>query len=156
MSVASRQRLRFDYVAIRRVSARDAGLDRKKTRKEDDHDCHHQRADHRAGRRHLGRAAAASAENGALTAVLVLLAVGATLLAIALIGDVPVLRTIGGWVLIASAIVAWYTATAMMLEGTFKRPVFPLGRRGAARPPEPDAQLPTPYEIGGPGVRFGQ
>jgi succinate-acetate transporter protein len=101
-------------------------------------------------------AAAASAENGALTAVLVLLAAGSTLLAIAFIANLPLLSIIGGWVLIVSAIVAWYTATAMMLEGTFKRPVFPLGRRGAAARPEGVAQLPTQYDVGGPGVKVGQ
>jgi uncharacterized protein len=99
---------------------------------------------------------AASAENVAVTAVLATLAAGSTLLAIAFIGGVALVATIGGYVLIVSALLAWYTASGMMLEGTFRRPVFPLGRRGAARPPEFVAQVPSLYDVSGPGAKVGQ
>ena len=98
---------------------------------------------------------AASAESVAVTAVLATLAAGSTLLAVALIGGVPVLETIAGYLLIVSALLAWYTASGMMLEGTFKRPVFPLGRRGAVRGPEAVAQLYT-YDVDAPGGRVGR
>jgi zinc-ribbon domain len=55
-----------------------------------------------------------------------------------------------------SALLAWYTATAMMLEGTYRRPVLPLGRRGAARRPEAVAPVPSLYDVGGPGAKVGQ
>jgi uncharacterized protein len=99
---------------------------------------------------------AASAESAAVTAVLATLAAGSTLLAVALIGGVQVIETIAGYVLIVSALLAWYTASGMMLEGTFKRPVLPLGRRDAARRPEAVAQLLAPYDPDGPGVKVGQ
>jgi hypothetical protein len=44
----------------------------------------------------------------------------------------------------------------MMLEGAFKRPVFPLGRRGATQRPESIAAVPSLYDVGGPGVQVGQ
>jgi uncharacterized protein len=100
---------------------------------------------------------AASAENVAVTAVLATLAAGSTLLAIAFIGGFPMVATIGGYVLIVSALLAWYTATGMMLEGTHRRPVFPLGRRAAAPRPESVAPVPPLYDVGGgPGVKVGQ
>jgi succinate-acetate transporter protein len=100
---------------------------------------------------------AASAENVAVTAVLAVLSAGSTLLAIALIASLPVVETIAGYLLIISALLAWYTASGMMLEGAFERPVLPLGRRSAAGRPEAVAQqLPTPYDVGGPGVEVGQ
>lgn len=99
---------------------------------------------------------AATAENLAVTAVLATLAAGSTLLAIAFIGGVAVVATIGGYVLIASSLLAWYTASGMMLEGTFKRPVLPLGRRGDARRPESVAQVPSLTDLGGTGVKVGR
>jgi uncharacterized protein len=102
-------------------------------------------------------AAAASAENAAVTAVLTTLAVASTLLAIALIGGFPVIETIAGYLLIISALLAWYTATAMMLEGTHRRVVLPLGTRHVPqRPDRVVAHLPIQYDVGEPGVKVGQ
>ncbi|WP_433555803.1 acetate uptake transporter [Pseudonocardia xinjiangensis] len=80
-------------------------------------------------------AVAAATENIALTAVLGTLATGSTLLAIALLRDVPVVQTIGAYVLLVSAALACYLAAAMMLEATAKRVVLPIGKRRTARLP---------------------
>jgi succinate-acetate transporter protein len=98
---------------------------------------------------------AALAEGAALTAVLLTLAAGATLLAIGLIGAVPVVVTAGAYVLIASAVIAWYTGSAMMLESTTGRVVLPVGKRPARRPGQPAAH-PIEYALGEPGVKVGQ
>ena len=58
--------------------------------------------------------------------------------------------------LVASAVVAFYTAGAMMLEGVYRRPMLPVGR--ARRPGVPaDAGLDIiEYPIGMPGAHAGQ
>jgi succinate-acetate transporter protein len=101
-------------------------------------------------------AIAAAAENGGLTVVLGLLAAGATLLAIGLIGGMSLVETIGAYVLIASAIAAFYVASAMMLESTAKRVVLPVGKRGAPQKPGSVPRHPIQYEAGEPGVKIGQ
>jgi succinate-acetate transporter protein len=58
----------------------------------------------------------ASRRNPGVSTTLVLLAVGSTLEAIAEIAGLVQLRTLGGYFLIASAIVAWYVANGMMLQ----------------------------------------
>lgn len=100
---------------------------------------------------------AAMAENFSIALVLFSLAGGTTLLAIGLIGGVPLIETIAGYVLIVSAILAWYAASAMVLEGTFKRVVLPMGKRG----PEPNKPGKQPketiqYSMGEPGIKLGQ
>ena len=100
---------------------------------------------------------AALAENISLSLVLLTLAAGSTLLAVALTMGLPTVEVIGALVLIASAVLAWYTATAMMLEAAFKRVILPLGKRGA----EPDAPGKAPkgaiqYQVGEPGIKIGQ
>ena len=101
--------------------------------------------------------AAAMAENGAITLVLLTLAIGSTLLAIALIAGVPALETIAAYVLLVSAVLAWYTASAMVLEATYKRVVLPMGVRtataeGSGRPLHRAIQ----FELGEPGIKVGQ
>jgi len=100
---------------------------------------------------------AATAESLGLTGVLLTLAVGAGLLAVGyLTGGSGWLHT-GGWVLIASAILAWYTASAMMIESTFGRVILPLGKPSkAANIPGRVAHQPIEFELGEPGVRHGQ
>ena len=102
-------------------------------------------------------AAASLAENLGLTAVLTSLAVGAALLAIGyLTGGKGWLHT-GGWVLIASAICAWYTATALMLKSTYGRVVLPLGEwNKEANIPGRKFTRVIQYERGEPGVKQGQ
>lgn len=80
-------------------------------------------------------AIAATAENIALTAVLATLSASSALQAIALLGSVPAVRTIGAYVLLAAAVLAWYLAAAMMLEATAERVVLPTGRRRAVQLP---------------------
>lgn len=73
---------------------------------------------------------AALAENMALLLVLLTLAAGSTLLAIGMTAGFGILQTVGALVLIASAVIAWYTASAMVLAVNFGRPVLPVGPLG--------------------------
>ncbi|NKQ57790.1 acetate uptake transporter [Amycolatopsis sp. K13G38] len=100
---------------------------------------------------------AALAENTAVMLVLLALATGSTLLAIALIADVGTLRTIAAYFLLASAVLAWYTGSAMVLEATYKRVVLPMGKIGAE--PNIPGRIPKQviqYEYGEPGIKVGQ
>jgi succinate-acetate transporter protein len=86
-----------------------------------------------------------------LTSVLGFLAAGSTLMAIAQIADVHALVVAAGWVFIVSAVLAWYTASAMMLNSVFGRTVLPLGlSRNAKESPK------LSLGIGEPGVAHGQ
>jgi uncharacterized protein len=98
---------------------------------------------------------AAAAENAALVSVLSTLAGGSTALAIGLIGGFGLATTIGAYILIASAVLAWYTGSAMMLQATTGRVVLPVGDRPARRPGQP-ATDPIEYSFGEPGVKVGQ
>ncbi len=73
-------------------------------------------------------AAAALATNAGLVSVLTILAAGSTIMAIGTFLESETLREIAGYVFMASAVAAWYTATALMLEETFGRSVLPLGK----------------------------
>jgi uncharacterized protein len=105
----------------------------------------------------LSGALASLAEGGALFSVLGSLTAGSILLAIAyLIGSSTVL-TWGGWVLVVSACLAWYTGTAMMLAATTGRTVLPLFKRSrAANVPGGKPIVPVQYAEGEPGVKMGQ
>jgi uncharacterized protein len=92
--------------------------------------------------------AAALADNFSTALVLLLIAVGSTLLAIALTVSVAVLVTIGAIILVVSAIVAWYTATAMTMAAVTGRMVLPLGRVGV--------RDRIQYPVGEPGIALGQ
>ena len=74
-------------------------------------------------------AVAASAENVAMTAVLVILGVGSALGAIGFFTGLPSVLAAAGWVLLFSALAAWWAATGMMFELAFGRSVLPIGRR---------------------------
>ncbi len=103
-------------------------------------------------------ALAALAENLALFAVLTTLAVGAALLAVGyLVSDGSSWLHSGGWVLVVSAGCAFYTASALMLEGTWGRVVLPLGKP-SKRANVPGGRITDPieYAAGEPGVRHGQ
>lgn len=99
---------------------------------------------------------AALAENIAVSLVLLTLAAGSTLLAIAMTLGLPLLLTIGAIVLIASAVLAWYTASAMMLAGSTGRNILPVGQRGAPAMPGTAPHRPIEYAAGQPGVKVGQ
>ena len=92
----------------------------------------------------------ASFENLALAATLHTLWLGSALLAIGEFMGAEGWKILAGWVFIASAVCAWYTASALMFEGIGK-PILPVGMtKMAAQEPEiaPGA--------GEPGVAKGQ
>ncbi|MBV8949282.1 MAG: hypothetical protein JOZ99_00285 [Actinobacteria bacterium] len=102
-------------------------------------------------------AVAALYENVALFAVLSTLAAGSTLAAIGFMNGISGVEKAAGWVFAFSAFFAWYTATAMMLEGTFRRVVLPLGKwKSVANVPGHKVVDPIEYPDGMPGVRVGQ
>jgi hypothetical protein len=101
-------------------------------------------------------AIAAFAVNFGLALVLTSLAGGATCAAVGFIAGISAWRTVGAWMFIASAILAWYTATAMMLEATYKRVVLPVGRPGGTNRPGRPPSEPIQYRAGEPGVKVGQ
>jgi succinate-acetate transporter protein len=102
-------------------------------------------------------ALAALADNISVASVLITLAAGSTLLAIAFLINSGVIQKAGGLVLVASAILAWYTASAMMLENTFGKVVLPLGKlKLAANIPGRQVTTPIQYAMGEPGVKAGQ
>lgn len=69
----------------------------------------------------------------ALFTVLGLLAAGSGLLAAGLVGSLSGLVTAAGWVLVASATAAFYTAGAMLLQHAWDgRAVLPMGERSGA------------------------
>ncbi|HET8979028.1 MAG TPA: GPR1/FUN34/YaaH family transporter [Solirubrobacteraceae bacterium] len=102
-------------------------------------------------------AVASVGENLGITATLTSLGAGSALLAIGyLIGGSAWLHT-GGWVLFASSICAFYTASAMMWKSSFGRVVLPLGEPKAdANIPGREFTHPIEYAHGEPGVRQGQ
>jgi succinate-acetate transporter protein len=102
-------------------------------------------------------AIASLAENGALFSVLGTLSAGSILLALAYLIGSSTLITWAGWVLVVSAILAWYTATAMMLAATTGRTILPLfARDRAANVPGAHRMVPVQYAHGEPGIRMGQ
>jgi succinate-acetate transporter protein len=101
-------------------------------------------------------AVAAIAVSRALTGVLGLLAAGSALAAIGFIGAFSGVVTAAGYVLVASAAVAFYTASAMMLEGTFRRAVLPVGRAHRGEPVDGAPLDVIEYPFGMPGAHAGQ
>jgi succinate-acetate transporter protein len=96
-------------------------------------------------------------ESGALFSVLATLTAGSILLALSYLIGSSTLLTWGGWVLVASAILAWYTATAMMLTATSGRTLLPVFR--TTRDPDTAGHppiVPVQYVEGEPGVKMGQ
>jgi succinate-acetate transporter protein len=102
-------------------------------------------------------ALAGLAENLGLFAVLATLATGSGLLAGGLIYGAEGVVTAAGWVLVASAICAWYVATAMMLAYAGGRVVLPLGKYSkAANTPGGRPTRAIELEWAEPGIRMGQ
>jgi succinate-acetate transporter protein len=90
-------------------------------------------------------------------AVLAALAAGSGLAAVAYLNGGTTLRHSAGYLLVIAACLAWYVATAMMLEASAGKVVLPLVKK------EHDANIPgaTPtraiqLEWGEPGVKHGQ
>jgi succinate-acetate transporter protein len=102
-------------------------------------------------------ALAAVAEGVGLMTTLTTLSVGSGLLAVHYLAGGHGWQVAAGWVLLASAFAACYTAGAMMLEGAWGRVVLPLGKYSR------DANVPgarftkvIESERAMPGVRQGQ
>jgi succinate-acetate transporter protein len=102
-------------------------------------------------------ALAAIAESMALFSVLATLATGSALLAVGLsVGGTGWVK-VAGWVLVASAILAWYTATSMMLLSGAGRVILPLGKpKKEANMPGGQPVKPIQLEWGEPGIKKGQ
>ncbi len=94
---------------------------------------------------------AAAAENKSLVTTLAFLAAGSTITAIALLVGVEGLVILAGYLFIISAIAAWYTGSALMLNEAFGRDVWSLGKSTQVR------EMPRiTAPIGEPGVIRGQ
>jgi hypothetical protein len=63
---------------------------------------------------------------------------------------------VGGYVTMASAYTAFYTASAMMLANVFGRAVLPLGKYHRQATPGGDHTYPIQFALGEPGVKQGQ
>jgi hypothetical protein len=94
---------------------------------------------------------AAAAESKVIAAVLGFLAAGSTISAISELAGSEGGRILAGYLFIISALIAWYAASALMLESAYKRPVLGLGKtkRATAAP----TLMPG---TGEPGVIRGQ
>ena len=102
-------------------------------------------------------ALAAIAESVALFAVLGTLAAGSLFFAIGLSAGSTGWVKVAGWVFVASAILAWYTATAIMLLSGAGKVVLPLGKPKAdANTPGARPVKPIQLEWAEPGVKKGQ
>lgn len=101
-------------------------------------------------------ALAALAENMGMAAVLVLLSVACGFTAAGFFAGATWPIRVAGWLFVLSAIAALYTATAMMLENSFRRTMLPLGRTAPERMPVRRGTGPLEYRYGQPGVRIGQ
>jgi succinate-acetate transporter protein len=100
---------------------------------------------------------ASLAENLALTCVLLPLWVGVALLGVFYISGGSGWEKVGGYVTMASAFTAFYTASAMMLASTFGRAVLPVGHYGKdASVPGGAHTYPIQFAMGEPGVKQGQ
>lgn len=99
----------------------------------------------------------ASFANWSLTATLGLLTAGSGLLAAGLVGGLHFLVTAGGWVLVASALAAFYTGGALLLAEAAGRVVLPTGaRESGADVPGTRLSRPIEYRHGMPGSKVGQ
>jgi uncharacterized protein len=92
--------------------------------------------------------AAASAESKVVAWVLGFLALGSTVAAIAELAGVEALRMLAGWLFIISAVIAWYAATALMINAAYGRKVMRLGSKRKGE----ELQI----GFGEPGVLRGQ
>jgi uncharacterized protein len=100
---------------------------------------------------------AALGESLGLFAVLATLASGSTVVAVGEIAGWGGVVEAAGWVFVVSAGLAWYVASAMMLEGVYGRVVLPVGKYSrAANVPGTSLSNPVEFSRGMPGVKAGQ
>ena len=94
---------------------------------------------------------ASAAENKCMMLTLMWLAAGSTVFAIGLLAGSYGLMLASGYIFLVSSFIAWYTASALMINEAFGREVWSLGRSTQAR------QMPrVSVGIGEPGVIRGQ
>ena len=98
---------------------------------------------------------ASLAESLALTSVLAPLWIGAALLGVFYTVGGTGWEKVGGYVTMASAITAFYAASAMMLAATFGRAVLPVGKYRRESPGD-RLTYPIQFALGEPGVKQGQ
>jgi succinate-acetate transporter protein len=102
-------------------------------------------------------ALAALAENIGLFSVLATLAAGSALLGVGLSVAGPGWVKVAGWVLVASAILAWYTATSIMLLAGYGKVILPLGKfKKEANMPGGEPMRPIQLAWAEPGIKKGQ
>jgi succinate-acetate transporter protein len=102
-------------------------------------------------------AVASLGESLGLFAVLSTLAVGAAFSAIGFLTSGTTWEQVGGWVILGSAAIAWYVATAMLLASSWGRTILPLGKFDRrANVPGMQTMQPIEFEFGEPGVKRGQ
>ncbi|MGV9327669.1 acetate uptake transporter family protein [Streptosporangium sandarakinum] len=102
-------------------------------------------------------AIAAFAENLALGLLLTVLAAGAGFNAAGFFAGSSWAVIVGGWLFVAGACIALYTATALMCESSYGRTILPTGRYShEADIPGRRAIRPLEYVHGQPGVKIGQ
>ncbi len=95
--------------------------------------------------------AAAVAENRGFVTLLTFLAAGSTTAAIGELTGIAWLMTVTGWLFIIASIAAWYTGSALMLEESFGREIWSLGKSRQAK-----EMPPVSIGMGEPGVIRGQ
>ncbi len=96
-------------------------------------------------------------KNLGLTATLATLATGSGLVGVGYLVGVHGWLTAGGWVLFASSVFAFYTASALMMKSSFGRVVLPLTEpKAEANIPGHEYTHPIEYAHGEPGVKQGQ
>ncbi len=94
---------------------------------------------------------AAFAENASMALFLAFLAAGSTLSAIGFMYGLPTVNLAAAYCFIVSAIIAWYTATALLLNSTFGREVLSLGKFSHA-----EEKPKVAFGVSEPGVQHGQ
>ncbi|MFD0744905.1 acetate uptake transporter family protein [Phytohabitans flavus] len=99
---------------------------------------------------------AALGKNIGLAGVLIALAAGATCQGIGQLADISAWRTAGAWLFIASAVIAWYVATALLLESSFGRVILPMGIVRGVNVPGHQTRQMIQFPAGEPGVKVGQ
>lgn len=92
--------------------------------------------------------------NWAVFGVLTFLAAGSGFTAAGWWAGNDTILTVGGWLFVVSAVIAWYTATAMMAENMTGRALLPLGAHKFTH--SVPALYPIQYPAGMPGVKIGQ
>ncbi len=89
--------------------------------------------------------------------VLSTLAVGSGFTAAGLWAGMTSLEVVGGWLFVISAAIAWYVASAMMVNSAMGRTVLPSGELSrAANIPGGHPVYPIEYPAGMPGSKVGQ